>query len=125
LDDLHALNNENVEADQRYSFTFDGAPLQLDLTSENATEFERVLRPYLDAATPVQKAATATITPKSKISSTRPAGTGARKISKATAAQIRQWALDNGMVLKQQGPLPRDVKEKYAAAQGISVDELH
>lgn len=131
LDDLHAVDGEKVEADRRYTFVFEGKPLQLDLSEANAAEFERVFGPYLHAATEVQQEPVVAQRGKKKSSpqqsaSTATSGTsgGPRQISKATAAKIREWALDNGFQLKRQGPLPVEIKKKFAAEHGITVDEL-
>lgn len=129
LDDLHAVNGEKVEADRRYTFEFEGQNLQLDLSEANAAEFERIFGPYLHAATVIEKQAT--VAQREKKTSTPKGSTGngaaggkPRQLSKATAAKIREWALDNGFQLKRQGPLPVDIKAKYAAHLGITVAEL-
>ena len=123
LDDLHALEGEEIEADRRYSFVFEGTPYQLDLSDDHAAEFERMFAFYLNAATPLKE----TTTPRGKKLGAVKApsgGSGTRKISKATAAKIREWAIDNGMILKAKGPLPVEVKQKYAQNHGIEVEAL-
>lgn len=109
LDDLHAREGHEVPAEHRTTFGMGGETYQIDLTEENRKAFEELISPYVDAATKVSNGAR----PKSKKGKSTP-----------HAPAIRAWAAEEGIVLKDKGPLPREVKEQYAAANGLSVDDL-
>jgi hypothetical protein len=121
LDDLHAKEGREVEADQRYNLSLGGTDFQIDLSQENAAEFEKLLGRYLDAATKLE-AKTGT---NGKRGPRSVSSTGRRKTSPEYAKQIREWAADQGIVMKDKGPLPLDVKRQYAEAHNLELTELN
>lgn len=126
LDDIHLKNGQEVDADRRYEIAIDGTLYRLDLAADHAAEWEKHLGPFLEAATPIQreetKPTTASRTPRRRPIS---GGTSTRRTSKETTAVIRAWAEgEEGIVLKPKGPLPFEVKQRYADAHGVDVATL-
>lgn len=84
------------------SFGWGGDEYNIDLTSDEAEKFYKVLSPYLDAATKVSKAKR---------------GTAKKSVqSGPTAADIRAWAQQNGHAVPERGRIPAEVREAFDAA---------
>jgi Lsr2 len=124
LDDLHAAEGREVPADQRYVLTLQGKTYQLDLEQTNALAFEEVLGKYLNAATEVQAEAPALNHTNGVKRSPSTSKVPGRKFSKETVLAIREWAADQGFVVKDKGALPREVKEKWASAHNVDLNSL-
>jgi hypothetical protein len=120
LDDLHAQEGREVEADRRYTFGFEGDNYQLDLGTENAAEFELVFTRYLKAATKLEPKDEPKSNGKRVQVRTSSDSTNRRKTSKETAKAIRDWAAEEGIVMNERGPIPLELKELFAAATGKS-----
>lgn len=124
LDDLHLREGRQIDADRRYEFALGDTTYRLDLDKSNAALWEEAITPFLDAATPIQKDAPKTASSGRTTKRRVTGGTSTRRTSKETTALIRQWAEDSGIMLKPKGPLPGDIKQRYADAQGIDVATL-
>jgi len=93
------------KADLTVSFAFDGKAYEIDLSEANAAQFREVLQPYVEAARPVSNA--------------KPSSRGRKaNQSKATPAQIRQWARDSGYEVSERGRIPADVVAAYEGQFG-------
>lgn len=84
------------------SFSYDGTDYTIDLTSKEAEKFYSVVKPYVEAGTKVSKA---NGTKRSTKVSTGPA-----------AADVREWAKQNGHTVPDRGRIPADVRAAYDSA---------
>lgn len=90
------------KADRTLTFGFDGASYEIDLSRKNATAFEKVLKPYVEAARKVGRGS-------------------ARRPRKAAGpvrdlGAIRSWARANGHEVSDRGRVPAAIIEAYEAA---------
>ena len=74
-------------AEQTISFAFKGVSYEIDLSKENAEEFERVISPC------------------------RRAGQSAASESKSS--QVRRWAREKGISLSERGRIPTAIIEQF------------
>lgn len=101
---------DGSKAAETVSFALDGKNYQIDLSAKNAKQFRKVLGDYIDAGRPVRPA--------------RPvvAGRGGRKSSRRSAAaspaEVREWAVQNGVPVSTRGRVSAEVYAQYAAALG-------
>ena len=90
-------------------FALDGTEYEIDLNSKHSEELRSALGKYVSHARKVGGAA-------------RRAGRGAGRGRGAGSAQntteIRNWARENGIDIKDRGRVPADVVAKYQAATG-------
>lgn len=84
------------------SFAYDGVQYTIDLSKKNKAGFEKLLKPYLGAATKVSRR------PQSRPSS----GVTGRKDLSA----IRAWASKQGIAVSERGRISRSVIDQYDAA---------
>ena len=77
-------------------FSFDGVSYPIDLGKRNRAAFEKVLKPYLDAATKVSGGSRGW-TRSSRGTSRRP------QRSRPDLAAVRAWAAENGLEVSQRG----------------------
>ena len=113
LDDL-----DGSDADETFSYEFDGRSYEIDLTTEHANRLEQafqLLDPFVDHLRRVSPG-------KSK-RTTRPGQAvakkvGARSSSRFDAKVVRTWAWENGIELSDRGRIPANVVEKWRAAVG-------
>jgi hypothetical protein len=91
------------KAERTIAFGFDGANYEIDLSKKNATAFEKVLRPYVDAARKVGR---------SNTRRGRRASAPVRDLS-----EVREWARANGHAVSDRGRVPAAVLEAYDAAK--------
>ena len=84
------------------SFAYDGVQYTIDLSKKNKAAFEKVLKPYVSAATKV-----------SRRSSGRPSSgaTGRRDLP-----AIRAWASKQGIDVSGRGRIAKSVIDQYDAA---------
>lgn len=92
-------NAETIE------FSFDGANYSIDLVKKNRTAFEKALRPYLQAATPVPRAARGQRAAQRKRS------------SNVDLAAVRAWAAEQGIEVSARGRIAQHVIDAYQAAR--------
>ncbi|HET8560192.1 MAG TPA: Lsr2 family protein [Marmoricola sp.] len=91
------------DADETVSFALDGKEYEIDLNSTNAQKLRDALAPFVGHA----RRATG-------------GRAGARRRSRsdsgASAAEIREWARENGWDVPDRGRVSAEVREAYAAA---------
>ena len=96
VDDL-----DGEDAAETVTFALDGASYEIDLSEANAGELRAALAPYMEVA--------------------RKVGGRRRKAPRSTgggtsAADIRQWARENGWDVPDRGRVAAEVREAYTAA---------
>ncbi len=96
---LHDDTDGSVAA-ETVRFGLDGREYLIDLSEANAHRLREVLAPWIAAARHV-----------------RPAIPGPRLPVEGDTAEIRRWALENGLPVGSRGRLPVDLREQYASAQ--------
>ena len=90
------------DADETVSFALDGKEYEIDLNSANAQKLRDALAPYVGHA---------------RRANGRSGGRRrARTESGASAAEIREWARENGWDVPERGRVSAEVREAYAAA---------
>lgn len=95
VDDLTGEEfNENEG--ETFNFAFGGEKYELDLNAKNAKAFRTAVKKYVEAARVV---------------------TGRRSNTPSEAAQVREWASQNGVEVSPKGRIPEAVLEQYRAAQ--------
>jgi len=99
VDDLDAGS-----ADETVRFGLDGTQYEIDLSTDNAKNLRAALKPYLDAG---RKVGGRTV---------RPRAAGSARSNEA--AQIREWARNNGYTVSERGRVNSEIIEAYRAAQG-------
>jgi len=102
VDDLDAGS-----ADETVRFGLDGTQYEIDLSKDNAKNLRDALKPYVDAG---RKVGT-----RSGGGRQRSTGSGSRSNE---AAQIREWARNNGYTVSERGRVNSEIIEAYRAAQG-------
>jgi hypothetical protein len=91
------------EATETIRFGIDGRELELDLSTENATEMRETLRKYVDAAR--------------KTGSSKTGRASARRtVTDVDPKAVRAWAAANGREVSSRGRIPAEVVEAYRAA---------
>ena len=94
------LSGEEIgESAETLSFSFAGKSYEIDLTSKERDDFERVLSKYLEAARPAGAA-----------------GRGARAASGLDPKVVRAWAIEAGLDVPSRGRIPGTIVEEYNAA---------
>lgn len=96
VDDLNGK-----DADETVTFGLDGVSYEIDLSDANATELRNALSTYIAAGRKVGG---------------RRKGQRAAASGGAAAADIRQWARENGWDVPDRGRVAAEVREAYAAA---------
>ena len=99
VDDL-----DGGSADETVRFGLDGSQYEIDLSTDNAKNLRAALKAYVDAGR------------KTSGRTGRPRGTGAARSNEA--AQIREWARNNGYTVSERGRVNSEIIEAYRAAQG-------
>ncbi|TKV28905.1 Lsr2 family protein [Arthrobacter sp. NamB2] len=99
IDDL-----DGEEADETVRFGLDGVQYEIDLSEAHASELREALAPYVGAARRSSQ-------PKQQRSS-QPAPSRNQE-----AAQIREWAKENGYNVSSRGRVNSEIVEAYRAAQ--------
>ena len=95
------LSGEEIgESEQTLSFSLAGKSYEIDLTSKERDDFERVLSKYLEAARPA-----------------RASGRGARATSGLDTKVVRAWAIEAGLDVPSRGRIPKTIVEAYRTAQ--------
>lgn len=97
------------KADTTVAFTWDGTPLEIDLSKKNAAAFHKLLKPYIEAARKVRPAA---------VRSTRSRRAPASAPSRRTDLDaVRSWANANGYDVSTRGRIAASVLEAYDSSQ--------
>ena len=97
------------EAEGTVRFALDGAEYEIDLSAQHSEELRSALGKYVANARKVGGGARR---------AGRSAGRAPRSASSANTTEIRNWARDNGIDIKDRGRVPADVVAKYHAAMG-------
>ena len=95
---------DSGSADETVRFGLDGTQYEIDLSTDNAQKLRGALQTYMEAGRKVGGR------------SIRPRGTGAGRSNEA--AQIREWARNNGYTVSERGRVNSEIIEAYRAAQG-------
>lgn len=93
------------EADETVSFALDGRSYQIDLSAKNAGALRDALAPWVAAARPA---------PVSRAGELRAKSKPARRSQ--DTADIRRWALENGIDVSARGRISSDLRARYEAA---------
>lgn len=89
-------------------FTFDGKNYIIDLSEQHADEFNKALAPYIEHARRARRA------PANKRKSR--SSSEAARVKRQKNAEIRAWALENGVTVSKRGQLGQDTIAAYEAA---------
>ena len=89
-------------------FTFDGKNYIIDLSEANAAAFNEALAPYVEHARRARRGPANKRKPRSS--------SEAARIKRQRNAQIRTWALENGVTVSKRGQLGQDTIAAYEAA---------
>ncbi|MGN6606506.1 MAG: histone-like nucleoid-structuring protein Lsr2 [Jatrophihabitans sp.] len=100
---------DGTKAEGTVRFSFEGTEYEIDLSRRNRNAFDKVLKPYVDAARTVRKSR----------NSRRPATRGSRAAGpKQDLGAVREWARANGHAVSERGRIASSIIEAYEAAQG-------
>ena len=98
------------EAEGTVRFALDGAEYEIDLSAKHSEELRSALGKYVAHARKVGASARR---------AGRSGGRAPRSASSsANTTEIRNWARDNGIDIKDRGRVPAEVVAKYHAAMG-------
>lgn len=89
-------------ADETVRFGLGGADYEIDLSTKNATAFRRKLAPFIEHAR--------------KTGRRQRRQAGRTVSSREHSADIRAWAKDQGITVRDRGRIPASVAEQYDAA---------
>jgi len=102
IDDL-----DGSAAEGTVRFGLDGTEYEIDLNAEHAKELRDALAPFVGAARRVGGAAK------------RPARSGRKgSASGLNTTEVREWAKEQGIDVKDRGRVPADLVVKFKAATG-------
>ncbi len=93
---------DGSEADETVRFGFRNVAYEVDLNAKHASDLEKAISKYLDAAR--------------KIGRTPRATTKRSSSAKSDAGSIREWAKANGFVVSDRGRVSAEIREAYEAA---------
>lgn len=96
-------------------FTFDGKNYIIDLSEQHAAEFNAALAPYIEHARRARRG------PANKRKSR--SSSEAARIKRQRNAEIRTWALENGVTVSKRGQLGQDTIAAYEAAHAAPTAE--
>lgn len=97
VDDLDGTPGERT-----VNFTWDGVAYEIELSKKNAVAFEKVVRPYTEAAR--------------RVRASRLRRSGGRGSAKQNLPAIREWAAQNGFDVSTRGRIASSVIDAYEAA---------
>lgn len=92
-------------------FSYDGSEYTIDLTAEEAEQFDAVMKAYVNAATALGGRS-------SSSGRTRRESRSRSGGSKEELANIRAWARGRGYEISDRGRIKREIVEAYHAANG-------
>ncbi|WP_370616457.1 histone-like nucleoid-structuring protein Lsr2 [Mumia sp. Pv 4-285] len=96
------------EAEETISFALDGVSYEIDLSAKNAKKLRDAVAPYVAEAR------------KARGGRRRAAGTAPRRRGSSTgasAADVREWARENGYEVSERGRVSEEVRSAYEAAR--------
>ena len=89
-------------ADETVRFAFEGTDYEIDLNKKNARAFRKLLAPYLEHAR--------------KAGRVPARGAGRTAAGRQRSGDIRAWAKQHGLAVRERGRIPASVVEQYQAA---------
>lgn len=95
--------------DETIRFTWQGEPLEIDLSSANAEKFKDAVRPYVTAARKVTEFRKSTPAKQSKVKTSGPTP------EQEETKRIREWAKENGLEVSDRGRISQTIRDLYAA----------
>jgi hypothetical protein len=105
-------------------FSLDGVAFKLETGKEQANGFREMLAKYIACAT-VDEDAALTLVRKPAAAPVRTrTATGPRRNTGHNLVMVRSWALGEGYEVGDRGRVPLQVKEAYAKAHGVEVEDL-
>lgn len=96
-------------------FTFDGKNYVIDLSEANAAVFNAALAPYVEHARRARRG------PANKRKAR--SSSEAARVKRQKNAEIRAWALENGVTVSKRGQLGQDTIAAYKAAHAAPTAE--
>lgn len=96
-------------------FSVGGKNYIIDLSEQHADEFNKALAPYIEHARHARRA------PANKRKSR--SSSEAARIKRQKNAEIRAWALENGVTVSERGQLGQDTIAAYEAAHAAQTSE--
>ena len=96
-------------ADEKVSFTLDGAEYEIDLSANNAGVLRDILSDYANAGRKVGKAAA--------VSNGRSRRSGTPRANREQTAAIRAWAREAGHQVSDRGRISAEVAKAFEDAQ--------
>lgn len=106
---------DGTPATTTIEFTFDGKNYIIDLSEQHADEFNKTLAPYIEHARRARRA------PANKRKSR--SSSEAARVKRQKNAEIRAWALENGVTVSKRGQLGQDTIAAYEAAHAAPTAE--
>ena len=97
------------EAEGTVRFALDGTEYEIDLNAEHTEELRSALGKYVTHARKVGGGVRR---------GARGVGRAGRGASAPNTTEVRNWARENGIEIKDRGRVPADVMAKYQAATG-------
>lgn len=97
---------DGTEAERTVQFGLDGRDYEIDLSQAHADELEKSLTKF------IEKARRVSATPARGKTTRRATSTG------PDPARVRKWAAMNGIEVNERGRIPKDIVERYEAANG-------
>jgi hypothetical protein len=91
-------------ADETVRFGLDGADLEIDLSAKNARSFRSQIAPFIEHGRKVSRG-----------SARRAVRTA---VGRQCSGEVRAWAREHGIAVKERGRIPVSVVEQYQAAAG-------
>lgn len=111
-DDLDGSSNA-----QTVEFSFDGTNYSIDLARRNRAALEKVLKPYIAAATEVTGRSARSHTRSSRRNEAGRTRRSSTARSGVALAAVRAWAAEQGIEVSARGRIAQSVIEAYQAAQ--------
>jgi hypothetical protein len=95
---------DGSEAEGTVKFGLAGADYEIDLNAANAEKLRKAMQPFIDAGR------------KAGGSPRRASRTPSRSSSGPSPAEVRQWAKDQGIAVKDKGRVPDELVIRFQAA---------
>lgn len=103
LDDLDLDKGKETLAERTFVFAVDGSDYEIDLSRKHEEKFLEAVGPFVKVARRGQRARRGASQPQPQ----RP------RSGRRRTAEIRQWAKDRGLNLKDRGRIPMAIEEQY------------
>lgn len=107
------LSNEESKDVERVKFSLNNQAYSIDLTKEEAEDFELLFQDYISVA---RKESQAVARRRQGSGAVRSGKTAVEEQTGATPAKVREWAKANGHEVSERGRIHQDVINAYNAA---------